>query len=67
MIGAGELKYVLTELGEKMTEDEVDELMNATQTGGYVQCFPVCSSQTNILTRCVLKSLGTTTSTTKPL
>jgi len=34
MIGAGELKYVLTELGEKMTEDEVDELMNATQTGG---------------------------------
>lgn len=36
MIGAGELKYILTELGEKMSEEEVQELMNATQMGAYV-------------------------------
>lgn len=27
MIGAGELRYVLTQLGEKMTDEEVDELL----------------------------------------
>jgi len=26
-IGAGELRYVLTQLGEKMADDEVDELL----------------------------------------
>ncbi len=26
-IGAGELRYVLTQLGEKMSDDEVDELL----------------------------------------
>jgi calmodulin len=26
-IGAGELRYVLTQLGEKMTDAEVDELL----------------------------------------
>jgi calmodulin len=26
-IGAGELRYVLTQLGEKMTDEEVDELL----------------------------------------
>lgn len=26
-IGAGELRYVLTQLGEKMSDEEVDELL----------------------------------------
>lgn len=33
-IGAGELRYVLTQLGEKMTDAEVDELLK----GFPVQC-----------------------------
>ncbi|KAG8995290.1 hypothetical protein FRB94_002170 [Tulasnella sp. JGI-2019a] len=32
-IGAGELRYVLTQLGEKMTNEEVDELMKGVQVG----------------------------------
>lgn len=32
-IGAGELRYVLTQLGEKMTDEEVDELMKGVQVG----------------------------------
>ncbi|KAG9042159.1 SCF ubiquitin ligase complex subunit cdc4 [Tulasnella sp. UAMH 9824] len=32
-IGAGELRYVLTQLGEKMTDAEVDELMKGVQVG----------------------------------
>ena len=43
MIGAGELKYILTELGEKMSEEEVQELMNATQMGAYVR-YPLLPS-----------------------
>lgn len=31
-IGVGELKYVLTNLGEKMTAEEVDELLKAVDT-----------------------------------
>lgn len=31
-IGVGQLKYILTNLGEKMTEDEVDELLKAVDT-----------------------------------
>ncbi len=30
-IGAGELRYVLTQLGEKMTDEEVDELLKGVQ------------------------------------
>ncbi|KAH7890374.1 myosin regulatory light chain cdc4 [Phlebopus sp. FC_14] len=30
-IGAGELRYVLTQLGEKMTDEEVDELLKGAQ------------------------------------
>jgi hypothetical protein len=36
-IGAGELRYVLTQLGEKMSDDEVDELLK----GFPVQCVSV--------------------------
>jgi hypothetical protein len=35
-IGAGELRYVLTQLGEKMTDEEVDELLKGAQIGKYV-------------------------------
>lgn len=31
-IGVGQLKYVLTNLGEKMTDEEVDELLKAVDT-----------------------------------
>ena len=40
-IGAGELRYVLTQLGEKMTDEEVDELLKGVQIGPYV--FPLDS------------------------
>ncbi|EJD02247.1 myosin regulatory light chain cdc4 [Fomitiporia mediterranea MF3/22] len=32
-IGAGELRYILTQLGEKMTDEEVDELLKGIQIG----------------------------------
>lgn len=35
-IGAGELRYVLTQLGEKMSDEEVDELLKGVQVGRYV-------------------------------
>lgn len=38
-IGAGELRYVLTQLGEKMTDEEVDELLKGVQIGAYVLLF----------------------------
>ena len=38
-IGAGELRYVLTQLGEKMTDEEVDELLKGVQIGAYVVLF----------------------------
>lgn len=31
MIGVGELRYVLTQLGEKMSEEEVDELLKGVK------------------------------------
>jgi len=37
-IGAGELRYVLTQLGEKMSDEEVDELLKG---------FPVQDGQIN--------------------
>lgn len=39
-IGAGELRYVLTQLGEKMTDEEVDELLKGVQIGPCV-LFPL--------------------------
>ena len=35
-IGAGELRYVLTQLGEKMSDEEVDELLKGVQIGASV-------------------------------
>jgi Ca2+-binding EF-hand superfamily protein len=35
-IGAGELRYVLTQLGEKMSDEEVDELLKGVQVGACV-------------------------------
>ncbi|PWN25234.1 putative myosin regulatory light chain cdc4 [Jaminaea rosea] len=32
-IGVGELRYVLTSLGEKLSDEEVDELLKGTQVG----------------------------------
>ncbi len=31
-IGVGQFKYILTNLGEKMTDEEVDELLKAVDT-----------------------------------
>lgn len=36
-IGQGELKYVLTSLGEKLSEEEVDELLKGVQV---TPCVP---------------------------
>jgi len=33
-IGVGQLRYILTNLGEKMTDEEVDELLKAVETSG---------------------------------
>ncbi|KAF9032322.1 hypothetical protein BDZ89DRAFT_948293, partial [Hymenopellis radicata] len=35
-IGAGELRYILTQLGEKMSDEEVDELLKGVQIGTHV-------------------------------
>lgn len=35
-IGVGELRYVLTSLGEKLSDEEVDELLKGVTVGPYV-------------------------------
>jgi Ca2+-binding EF-hand superfamily protein len=43
-IGVGQLKYILTNLGEKMTDEEVDELLKAVDTSsGQVNYTGKCS------------------------
>jgi Ca2+-binding EF-hand superfamily protein len=42
-IGVGELRYVLTQLGEKMTDEEVDELLKGIQIGPSVFPFSLSS------------------------
>ena len=50
-IGVGQLKYILTNLGEKMTDEEVDELLKAVDTSsGQVNytgmsLFVLCDDQ----------------------
>lgn len=42
-IGVGQLKYILTNLGEKMTEEEVEELLKAVDTtSGEVNYTGTC-------------------------
>lgn len=44
-IGVGQLKYILTNLGEKMTDEEVDELLKAVDTSsGQVNYTGKCSA-----------------------
>lgn len=38
-IGVGELRYVLTSLGEKLSIEEVDELLKGVAVGEYVLNF----------------------------
>lgn len=40
-IGQGELKYVLTSLGEKLSDEEVDELLKMVQV---TRCVPLLLS-----------------------
>lgn len=35
-IGVGELRYVLTSLGEKLSDEEVDELLKGVTVSEYV-------------------------------
>lgn len=49
-IGVGQLKYILTNLGEKMTEDEVDELLKAVDTSsGQVNYTGMFTSESGIV------------------
>jgi len=38
-IGVGQLRYILTNLGEKMTDEEVDELLKAVDTSSGEICY----------------------------
>ena len=48
-IGAGELRYVLTQLGEKMSDEEVDELLKGVQIGACVLPFSLLKRTTHAL------------------
>ena len=51
-IGAGELRYVLTQLGEKMSDEEVDELLKGIPIGAYVfQSHAIVPVTCSLLTR----------------
>jgi len=47
LIGVGQLRYILTNLGEKMSDEEVDELLKAVDTSSgeinYTGMFTVFS------------------------
>jgi len=38
-IGVGQLRYILTNLGEKMSDEEVDELLKAVDTSSGEICY----------------------------
>ena len=38
-VGVGQLRYILTNLGEKMSDDEVDELLKAVDTSSGEICY----------------------------
>ena len=50
-IGAGELRYVLTQLGEKMSDEEVDELLKGVQIGACVLLLSLCMPHSPISRR----------------
>lgn len=65
-IGVGQLRYILTNLGEKMSEEEVDELLKAVDTSSgeinYTGMFLYCcmlfdSCLQNSLLHCVNQGL----------
>jgi calmodulin len=59
-IGVGELRYVLTSLGEKLSNEEVDELLKGMEIKGdmvnYIGKFPLLI--TDIVTKSVDNGLG---------
>jgi Ca2+-binding EF-hand superfamily protein len=38
-VGVGQLRYILTNLGEKMSDEEVDELLKAVDTSSGEICY----------------------------
>lgn len=65
-IGVGQLKYILTNLGEKMSDDEVDELLKAVDTSsGQVNYTGKPSSFSILVASQALKTAFTDTRVTE--
>ncbi|KAJ0306674.1 hypothetical protein COL5a_006033 [Colletotrichum fioriniae] len=65
-IGVGQLKYILTNLGEKMSDDEVDELLKAVDTSsGQVNYTGKPSSFSMLVASQALKTAFTDTRVTE--
>ena len=47
-IKVGELRYILTHLGETMTDEEVDELLKLASVTPYAHSFDRLASVTNV-------------------
>lgn len=64
-IGQGELKYVLTSLGEKLSEEEVDELLQGVKVTPSVLSLRLsCSARTHARAVCATRETARATSTT---